>query len=196
MIVIDIEASGLNPNKHSILSIGAIDFSRPDRRFYGECRVWDGAHVMDEALAINGFTEEQINDASKISEAELITQFMEWTQECTERTLVGQSVSFDRAFVVAACERAGIQCDLPFRTLDTHTMCYMHMVKAGITPEIDPQHRRTNISLDVVLEYCGVPSEPRPHNALTGAMCHGEVASRLLFSQKLLPEFQQHELTW
>jgi len=197
MIILDIEASGLHPNKHSILSIGAIDFDRPDRRFYGECRVWEGAHVMTEALEINGFTNEQIYDTNKMSEAELITQFMEWTQESTERTLVGQSVSFDRAYVVAACERAGIACDLPYRTLDTHTMCYMHMVKAGLSPEIDPQHRRTNINLDTVLAYCGIPGgEPRPHNALTGAICHGEVASRLLFGRGLLPEFSHYELPW
>ena len=196
MIIIDIEATGTNPNKHSILSIGAIDFTRPERRFYGECYMWEGAHIMDEALVINGFTEDQVRDTSKMSEAELVTQFMEWTEECGERTLVGQSVSFDRAYLVAACDRAHLQCDLPFRTLDTHTMCYMHMVKAGSTPEVDPQHRRTNISLDVVLAYCGIPGEPRPHNALTGAMCHGEVAARLLYGRGLLPEFEQYPLPW
>jgi DNA polymerase III epsilon subunit-like protein len=196
MIILDIEATGTNAGKHSILSIGAIDFSRPERRFYGECKMWDGAHIMDGALAVNGFTEEQARDMSKMTEAELVTQFMEWTQECSERTLVGQSVSFDRAYVIAACDRAHIQCDLPFRTLDTHTMCFMHMVKAGITPQIDPQHRRTNISLDVVLSYCGIPGEPRPHNALTGALCHGEVASRLLFNKPLLPEFSQYPMPW
>jgi hypothetical protein len=72
----------------------------------------------------------------------------------------------------------------------------MHMVQSGITPEIDAQHRRTNISLDVVLSYCGLPGEPRPHNALTGAVCHGEVASRLIFGRGLLPEFEQYPVPW
>lgn len=196
MIILDIEATGTNAIKHSILSLGAIDFARPERRFYGECQLWDGAHIMDGALAINGFSESEARDIHKQTEAELITQFMEWTQECAERTLVGQSVYFDRAYVLAACERAGIQCDLPFRTLDTHTMCYMHMVKRSITPQIDSQHRRTDISLDVVLAYCGIPGEPRPHNSLTGALCHGEVASRLLFGRRLFPEFSEFPLPW
>ncbi len=196
MIVLDIEATGTSATKHSILSIGAIDFTKPDRRFYGECRMWDGAHIMEGALEVNGFTEDQARDANKMSEAELVTQFMEWTQECADRTLVGQNVSFDRSYVVAAAERAGIACDLPYRTLDTHTMCYMHMVKAGLTPEIDLQHRRTNLNLNAVLNYCGVPSEPDPHNALTGAMCHAEVASRLLFNRPLLPEFSAYPLPW
>jgi DNA polymerase III epsilon subunit-like protein len=196
MIILDIEASGTNAVKHSILSIGAIDFDKPTRRFYRECRMWEGAHIMEGALEVNGFTEEQARDSAKMSEAELVTQFMEWTQECADATLVGQNVSFDRAFVIAACARAGIACDLPYRTLDTHTMCYMHMVKAGITPEIDAQHRHTNLNLNAVLVYCGIPSEPNPHNALTGAMCHGEVASRLLYGKPLLPEFSTYPLPW
>jgi DNA polymerase III epsilon subunit-like protein len=196
MIVLDIEATGTNAVKHSILSIGAIDFDRPSRRFYGECRMWEGAHIMEGALEVNGFSEDQARDASKMSEAELVTQFMEWTQECADRTLVGQNVSFDRSYVMNACERAHIQCDLPYRTLDTHTMCFMHMVKAGLVPEIDPQHRHTNLNLNAVLIYCGVPSEPNPHNALTGAMCHGEVTSRLLYNRGLLPEFEQYPLPW
>ena len=196
MIILDIEATGTNAAKHSILSIGAIDFDRPDRRFYGECQMWEGAHIMEGALAVNGFSEAAARDQSKMTEAELITQFMEWTQECADRTLLGQNVSFDRAYVIHACERAHIQCDLPYRTLDTHTMCFMHMVKAGLVPEIDLQHRHTNLNLNAVLLYCGVPSEPNPHNALTGARCHGEVASRLLYGRGLLPEFEQYPLPW
>ncbi len=196
MIILDIEATGTNAVKHSILSLGAIDFDRPERRFYAECRMWEGAHIMEGSLEVNGFTEAQARDKNKMTEAELITQFMEWTQEFNDRTIVGQNVSFDRAYVVGACERAGIQCDLPYRILDTHTMCFMHMVKAGITPEVDPQHRHTSINLNAVLHYCGIPSEPNPHNALTGAMCHGEVASRLLYGRGLLPEFEQYPLPW
>ncbi len=196
MIIIDIEATGTNAVKHSILSIGALDFDHTDRRFYGECYMWDGAHSMDSALEVNGFSEDAAHDTAKMSEAELVTQFMEWTQECSDRMLVGQNVSFDRNFLIAACDRAGIQCDLPTRTLDTHTMGYMHMVKAGKPPVVDPQHRHTNLTLNTLLVYCGVPSEPNPHNALTGAMCHAEVASRLLYDRGLLPEFSQYKIPW
>ena len=158
--------------------------------------MWEGAHIMEGALEVNGFSEEQARDVRKMTEAELVTQFMEWTQECADRTLVGQNVSFDRAYIMNACERAHIQCDLPYRTLDTHTMCFMHMIKAGLVPEIDLQHRHTNLNLNAVLVYCGVPSEPNPHNALIGAMCHGEVSARLLYDRGLLPEFEQYPLPW
>lgn len=196
MLIIDIEASGTHFSKHSIVSIGAVDFTRPTRRFYGECQIWDGAHIMKDALVVNGFTEAEITDSTKMTEAELVTQFLEWSQELGDRTLVGQNVSFDRNMLQAAADRSGQMFDLPYRTLDTHTMCYMHMLKAGLVPPIDVQHRRSALNLDAILNYCGIADEPDPHNALTGALCHAEVASRLLFDRSLLPEFNDCRIPW
>lgn len=196
MLIVDVEASGTEYGKHSIVSLGAVDLEHPENRFYAECRIWDGAHVMEGALAVNGFTEAEITDPTKMSEAELITQFLEWSQHMSDRTLAGQNVSFDRDFIKAACERAGLAWDLAYRTIDTHTLCFMHIVKAGKTPPIDAQHRRSALNLDAVLQYCGIPDEPDPHNALTGALSHAEVISRLLYGKKLLPEFEQFEIPW
>lgn len=194
MIILDIEASGTEPYIHSIVSLGAIDFAKPERRLYLECQVWPGAHIMEEALEVNGFSEAQITDPNKMSEAELVIQFLEWSQECADRTLVGQNVSFDRNFVQAAAARAHLAYDLPYRTLDTHTMAYTHMLLRGLTPPVDAQHRRTALDLDAILNYCGIPSEPEPHNALTGALCHGEVTARLLFKKNLFVEFEDYPL--
>lgn len=196
MIVIDVEASGTDYQKHSIVSIGALDFSDPTRRFYGECHIWEGAHIMEGALAVNGYTEAEITDKNKQTEAELVQAFLEWSQHMADRTLVGQNVSFDRDMVKHACERAGIAWDLAYRTLDTHSLCWIHIVKRGLTPPIDVQHRRSALNLDAILNYCGIPDEPEPHNALTGALSHAEVTSRLLNNKKLLPEFSQFEIPW
>jgi DNA polymerase III epsilon subunit-like protein len=194
MIVIDIEGSGTEYDKHSIVSIGAIDFSNPNRQFYDECRIWDGAHIMDEALEVNGFSEAEITDPQKKSEAEIVRAFLAWSHEVDDRTLAGQNVSFDRDFVKAAAHRAGLDWDLAHRTIDTHTLCWMHMVKRGLSVPIEKH--RSALDLDAVLRYCGIPDEPTPHNALTGAMSHAEVISRLLYDKKLLPEFTQYEIPW
>jgi len=196
MIIIDIEASGTNYEKHSIVSIGALDFDNPHNRFYGECKIWEGAHIMDGALEVNGFTKEEITDPNKSSEEELVRAFMEWSQHMSDRTLAGQNISFDRDMLKAGCERAKLPWDLAYRTIDTHTLCWMHMIKSGLTPPIDPQHRRSSLNLDAVLNYCGIPDEPEPHNALTGALSHAEVASRLLYDKQLLPEFQHLPIPW
>lgn len=196
MLIVDVEASGTEYHKHSIVSIGALDFDNPDNRFYGECQIWDGAHIMDGALEVNGFTKEEITDPEKKTEAELVTEFLEWSQHLADRTLTGQNISFDRDFIKAAAERAGIAWDLAYRTLDTHTLCWMHMTNRDLAPPIDEQHRRSALNLDAVLNYCGIEDEPHPHNALTGALSHAEVTSRLLYNRKLLPEFETEEIPW
>lgn len=195
MIVLDVEASGLDPVKNSIVSVGALDLMNPENRFYMECRVWDGAHIEDEALAVNGFTREQLLDQSKPSEADLTHAFKDWAMTVGERTFAGQNVSFDRDFMLHGAMRAG-HTDWPFahRTIDTHTLCYMHMIQKGMQPPT--KNNRSALNLDAVLNYCGIPEEPSPHNALTGALCHAEVIARLLYDRKLLPEFTAYEIPW
>ncbi|MCR4285622.1 MAG: 3'-5' exonuclease [Candidatus Kaiserbacteria bacterium] len=196
MIVIDIEASGTNYEKHSIVSIGALDFDNPENRFYEECRIWEGAHINEESLAITGFSHEEINDSKKNPEGEVVRRFLEWSQHMGDRTLAGQNVSFDRDFLKMACEREGIAWELAHRTIDTHTLAWMHMVTHGLVPPIDAEHKRSALNLDAVLNYCGIEDEPEPHNALTGALSHAEVISRLLYGKKLLPEFEQYPIPW
>jgi len=196
MLILDTECSGLRPDRHSILSIGALDFRNPGNRFYGECRVWEGAEIMDEALEVNGFTHEQATDSVKQSEAELVAAFLEWSQNLPERTMTGQNVAFDRNMLEGAARRAKLNWNLAHRTIDVHTLCWMHVIKSGGQPPVDLEHRRTALNSPAVLKYCGLDKEPDPHNALTGALWHAEVTSRLLYDKKLLPEFEQFEIPW
>lgn len=189
MIVIDIEASGVDYEKNSILSLGALDIANPERRIYLECQAWEGAHIDPQALAVNGFTMEQATDDLKLTEAQLIAQFLTWADAIEDQTLAGQNVSFDRDFVRAACKRAGYNYPFAHRTIDTHTLAYMHIVQHGGAVPVDNRHSALN--LDTVLNYVGIPAEPEPHNALTGALSHAEVISRLLYGTPLLSEFSQ-----
>ncbi len=192
MIVVDVEASGTEYHKHSIVSIGALDFDNPKNRFYEECRIWEGAHVMDEALKVNGFTMEEITDPSKKSETEVVQLFVDWAHQIEDRTFAGQNVSFDRDFIKAGAERGHINWDVAYRTIDVHTLTYMHMSIRGI--EIPMRKNHSAINLDYALNYVGIPDEPAPHNALTGALSHAEVISRVLCGKKLLTEFMDFEI--
>src|SRR5487761_2622420 len=102
MLVIDGEMSGLEAEKHSLVSIGAVDFDHPERQLYEECRVWDGAHIEPEALAVNGFTREQITDPSKQTEAQLVHKFIAFTADMPDTTFAGQNVFTDLGFLRAA----------------------------------------------------------------------------------------------
>lgn len=192
MIVLDIEASGTNYQQHSIVSIGALVLEDPTYQFYDECRIWDGAKVMDEALEVNGFTDAEIRDPNKKSEKEIVEAFFMWAALVPDRTLAGQNPSFDRDYLKVAADRHNLDYTFAHRTIDTHTLAYMHMVKRGIVPPLE--HARSALNLDAVLNYVGIPDEPHPHNALTGAMSHAEVISRLLYHKPLLPVFEEFPL--
>jgi len=196
MLIVDIEASGTNYQKHSIVSIGALNFDNPENRFYEECKIWNGAHVMEGALEVNGFTEAEITNPTKKTEAEIVEKFIDWSKSFSDRTLTGQNISFDRDFLRAGAQRAGLNWNFAYRTIDTHSLCWMHIIKSGEKPPVDPLHKRSNLDLNAVLRYCGIPDEPDPHNALTGALSHAEVTARLLYDKKLLPEFQQFDIPW
>lgn len=196
MISLDVESSGLDPRTCSILSLGAIDTDDPTNQFYDECRAWDGAEINDEALEVNGFSREEIGEGSaKKTEAELIRDFVAWaTDRPGNRTLLAQNVPFDLGFVQQACKRAGIESPFAHRALDLHTLCWMHMTLAGKEPPVNKH--RTAINLTYVLEYCGLPEEPSPHNALTGALCHAEAFARMAYNRKIVPEFSTFPIPW
>jgi len=97
---------------------------------------------------------------------------------------------------MGAAERGKLNWNFAYRTVDVHTLCWMHMIKANGIPPVDLEHRRSALNSKAVLNYCGLDKEPDPHNALTGALWHGEVTSRLLYDRKLLPEFEEFEIPW
>lgn len=190
MIIVDAEMSGLNPYKHSIVSLGAVDFARPERQFYGECRIWDGAETDPEALAINGFTEADCHDKNRKSETELIKEFYIWVQDASDKTLAGQNVSFDREFLNGALKRAGIEWRFSFRNLDLHSVFYLKFLKEG--REIPLRDDQSALSLTKILESLGLPPEPKPHIAINGARYEAEAFSRIIRGKNLLPEFTQY----
>jgi DNA polymerase III epsilon subunit-like protein len=196
MIALDIEASGVDYQKNSIISIGALDTEHPTNRFYGECRVWEGSHISEDTMEFLQMTEAQFRDPTKQTEADLLLAFLSWSEGVRDRTFLGQNVSFDRDYLKAACDRIHHEWNFAHRTVDTHSLCYMHMIKRGLTPPFNEEHHRTALNLDSILLYCGIPEEPQPHNALTGALSHAEVAHRLLYDKKFLPEFDQFEIPW
>jgi len=131
-----------------------------------------------------------------ILEAELFRDFVAWSEDIPDHTLAGQNVSFDRDYIKAAAERAGESYSFAYRSIDTHTLAYMHIIKRGKKPPFDKKKRHSALNLDAVLNYTGIPAEPEPHNALTGALSHAEVISRLMYDKPLLPEFAEFPIPW
>lgn len=191
MIVFDIETTGIDPEKNSIVSIGAVSFEDPDRTFYGECRVWDRAEIADKALEINGYSREEVIDRNKKTESELVLNFISWLEEGEDFSLAGLNPQFDISFLDSARKRAGSDFRIKHRAIDLHSVGYLHMKQRGVAPT-----DHLDLSGDMIMEYVGIPTEPKPHIALNGAIWETEALSRLLNDRILQPQFQDMEIPW
>jgi len=194
MIVVDIETTGTDAHKHSIVSIGAVNLDKPSEQFYEECRVWDGAHIDSAALDVNGYSEDGVKDPTKQEEGDVVRGFFAWLEGRENQLLAGQNPMFDLGFLQAAAARHHIDFRIAHRSLDLHTMTYFHMVKRGIEPPM--KNKKTDINSDGIMNYVGIPAEPKPHIALNGALWEAEAFSRLLFNRSLLSQFSQFPIPW
>jgi len=194
MLVIDIEATGLDPQKNSLLSIGAVDFDNPKRTFYGECRAFDGAEFDPEGLAVCGFSEKDCKDPNKQSQTELMSAFLKWIKEGSgDEILAGQNAFFDRDILNTSFKRSHIDFTFHFRIMELHSLAFSDLLKRHIDPPLK-EGGVSALSLDKILNYVGLPSEPKPHNALTGAKVEAEAFSRIIYGRNLLDEFIGFEI--
>ncbi len=194
MIIVDVETSGTNPDFHSLLSIGAIDFDNPKNTFHIDCSAFEGAHIDTDALKINGFTPERVFDSSLKTDKEALLLFMEWLKTVNEHTIGGQNPFFDVSFLLKTSERYHLNLSLAHRIIDLHSIVYYDMIKKGITP---PQaNGRTDLNSDKIMNYVGLPAEPKPHIALNGAKWEAEAFSRLLYGKVLFEEFKNNPIPW
>jgi DNA polymerase III epsilon subunit-like protein len=194
MIVLDMEMTGVDEDKNSIVSIGAVDFHNTDIRFFEECQIWQGAHVEPEALAINGYTHEQITDASKKTEEQIVSEFFAWIMEREERTIAGQNPQFDTNFLRAAGLRYKLNYPLAHRTIDLHSVAYLHMMKHSLQPPVKNHH--SGLDSDTIMKYVGIPAEPKPHIALNGAIWETEALYRLLYDRPYMAQFHPYTVPW
>jgi DNA polymerase III epsilon subunit-like protein len=196
MIIVDVETTGVDATKHSILSIGAIDFNDPSNRFAMECSAYPQAPSEQEALEITGHTKESIFDPSKPSEADAITAFAEWTKNVSDHTVAGQNCYFDLEFLRAAAHRIHLDLSLPKRIVDLHSVVWAHMIKRGIAIPINTEDKRSDINSDYIAAYVGIPKEDGPHIGINGALWETEAFSRLLYDKLLLPEYSSFKIPW
>lgn len=157
MIVLDIETSGLDPIGNSLLSIGAIDYNS-GLEFYGECYAEDWKDINPKALEVNGFTEEQARDKSKMMDERLYFLFEKWVKDNKlEPLLAGQQIgSFDILFLhEVAGGKSVFEQTFSKRSVDLHSVAFAAFGES--------------LSLDGILKKLGLQPEPKPHNALTGA---------------------------
>lgn len=163
LIFIDIETTGLDRVRDNMVSLGAVTEDGKNQ-FYLECRLEPGDSCSQEALAINGFTADQLWDKEKPTREQVYHDFVRWVRDIEKAygepiTLAGENIaSFDAIFLRKAFDgKLSFGKDWPFghRFFDTHTIAQFFLHKSQ--------------SLDKSLQALGLDPETKPHNALNGA---------------------------
>lgn len=162
LIIIDLETTGLYPQTHEIIEIGAVRVSSGET-FEVKVQPHNIEDADPVALHINGYDKEKWRDASTLPAAlKLLSDFVG-----KDAYLMAYNVSFDRSFL----EKAYKDCNLPYpfhyHHLDLLTLAWEHL------PLGSP------LSLKYVASALGVPPEPEIHRALAGAQCAYEVLKKL-----------------
>ncbi|MFP4633378.1 MAG: exonuclease domain-containing protein [Candidatus Aenigmatarchaeota archaeon] len=194
MLVTDVETTGIDPEKYSIVSLGSIRYEDPQDTFYEECRIRDGAEVSDRALAINGFTREEITDPKKPEPGEVLNDFIRWAGSAEDRTISGENPSFDTGFLQKTAERNDIDWPFGYRTVDLHSLTYAHQISRRLKPPT--KDRKSALSLNKTLEYVGIPEDVRSeeHDALEDAKLEAEAIARLIEGKNLVEEYEAYSV--
>lgn len=173
LIVIDVETTGLNPARHGVIEIGAVRMS-DGAEFHRSCHVSPIVELDDDALRVNGCTPERCRDRNLPSETQAVRDLVGWVGPGSA-ILCGMNPRYDLEMLRAVAAR-GVDTELPFshRTLDMHSLAVRWAIGAGRA--VPPAGFKT----DAIYELLGLPPEPKPHLALTGARKEAEALLLLL----------------
>lgn len=168
MIILDIETTGTDAKLNCMLSLGAIDYDT-GQEFYGECSIYEDSRVDDIALEINGFSREEIQPGKKQPAHILYLKFFQWADALPDKLLAGHNIGhLDILFLEELHKEYMDESPWPFgyRTLDLHSVAFTKLGKSLNHPGI--------------CKELGLPPEPKPHNALTGARSERDAFKLLL----------------
>jgi len=175
MIIVDVETGGLDPRYNPLLSIGAVEYEHPFNIFYAEIKPLSGLTSNVKALQVNGIDLEKWSTKPNLHS--VMNKFFIWIQGTQEKTLAGHNSSFDRDFCNVNFRRIGFGNIFNHRTIDLHSVAYTVFTKKKVFFD--------RLTSDEIYRLLGMPEEPKPHNALNGAVWETEAFAKLLHNKVL-----------
>jgi len=158
-VAFDIETTGLDSERDSIIEIGAVRCKNGEigERFH--TFVNPERHIPGHITQLTGISDEDVRSAPGLREA--LERFVEFAGDAP---LCAHNADFDTSFILKGCERLGIKYEPVF--LDTLVM------SQNLLPELK------KYKLDTVAEYLGLP-EFAHHRAVDDAVTVAYILGKL-----------------
>lgn len=176
MAFIDLETTGLDPERHEIIEIGVIivrqTFTADNQAVFEVIEELEykvkPEHLETaepEALRINGY-----NESEWLFSADLKAVMQIVADKTADCIMVGQNVFFDWSFLKEAFKKTGVSCRMHFQRLDLISMVFAKFYH-------DQTLERYN--LNALAKFFGVENE-RAHSALADIRATFEIYKKLL----------------
>ncbi|MCK9352318.1 MAG: 3'-5' exonuclease [Candidatus Paceibacterota bacterium] len=173
---IDVETTGLDPDRHELIEIGCVLARQIAQEGKGpallmldefECKIMpEHLETADpESLAIIGFKKENWADAIPLAEA-----MEKFSERVRGASFVAHNAFFDYAFIEHAFKKTGVKNFMHYHRLDTVSIAF---AKLYDKTEVE------KFSLRFLCEYFGVENK-NAHTALSDARATFEVYKRLM----------------
>ncbi|WP_444438355.1 3'-5' exonuclease [Pseudomonas sp. A6] len=176
LAILDLETSGINPNKHSVLEIGLVPLDDKIEPFHAYIK---SKNIIWSEYAKDNFkkfsSEWEINAISPEKAVRNLSQYIKNNFSNKKITLIGHNIGFDISFLKKLAFDANLD-EIPgisHRAVDTHTLLYI-LNSQGKIPD-------SALTSDGAFDHFGVtpPSKLR-HTALGDAIATQKLFKNIL----------------
>jgi len=169
LLLIDVETTGIDPSKDSIIQLAALIL---DRRNLSELDSFSifirpDTQISVQAFSIHGISEKDLADAKDLCAA--LDEFQAFAP--SDALLSGHNVSFDMNFLKTGYAKCGLHFPFDYHTIDIWSIAFFVISAVGISLE--------SYSLSDLANFFGVKRSVK-HDALEDVRVSAIIARNLL----------------
>ncbi len=194
MIFLNIKTSGPDPEKHGILSIGAVDSERTGKEsyIYQVPRFEREKEIVPEYLEIADFKEHELRDPSKPHIRHALKLFSELAETAKETNLAGQNTRLNAEFLKRAMEEYAMPWPFNKDYIDLLTTAINTYRAENI--KIPMREKRIDLTFDMILWSVGLERSIGFHHSLEDANLEAEAYSRLVYGRNLIKSLRGYKI--
>lgn len=161
----DLESTGLDPQVHEVIGIGALrvsaDLTREKGTFVRKVHPLHPENALPSATAINGYSPERWRGAVSLHDA--LTDFAAFGKGCI---IAAYNITFDWTFLQAALHREGMEDPFNYHRLDVFSLALARSLEEASDVRLD---------LESMCRKLHITVPPKPHQPLEDARAALEV---------------------